>query len=185
MAQPVPGGSELSAAARRLAGIADRLGLRVATAESCTGGLVAKAITDLPGASEYFAGGMIAYANDIKVTGLGVDPASLDTCGAVSREVALQMADGARRRFAADVAMAITGVAGPGGGAPDKPVGTVWLAVALPDGSSQARVERFSGGRGAVRDASAAAILEMAADAVLKPAADAARGATYGPAAAD
>ena len=163
--------------ARRLAGIATRLGLRVATAESCTGGLLAKTITDLPGASAHYAGGVVAYANDVKVKHLGVDPGILEARGAVSREVALEMAAGALRRFRADVAMAVTGIAGPEGGAPGKPVGTVWIAVALPGGTTHARGERFAGDRGMVRSASVAAVLEMAAEA-------AGRG-TYGPAAGD
>ena len=177
MAPPVPGHPELTAVARRLAGIATRLGLRVATAESCTGGLLAKIITDLPGASAHYAGGVVAYANDVKVKHLGVDPGSLEAHGAVSREVALEMAAGACRRFEADVAMAVTGIAGPDGGAPGKPVGTVWLAVALQDGTAHARVERFAGDRRAGRKESAAAALEMAAEAAGR--------ATYGPAAGD
>lgn len=177
MAAPVPGQQELTAGARRLADIAIRLGLRVATAESCTGGLLAKIITDLPGASAHYAGGVVAYANDVKVKHLGVDPESLEAHGAVSREVALEMAAGARRRFRADVAMAVTGIAGPEGGAPGKPVGTVWLAVALPGGTAQARVKHFAGDRATVRDASVAAVLEMAAEAAGRP--------TYGPAARD
>ena len=167
----------MTAGARRLAGIATRLGLRVATAESCTGGLLAKIITDLPGASAHYAGGVVAYANDVKVKHLGVDPESLEAHGAVSREVALEMAAGACRRFEADVAMAVTGIAGPDGGAPGKPVGTVWLAVALQGGTAHARVERFAGDRRAVRNASVAAALEMAAEAAGR--------ATYGPAAGD
>ena len=152
--------------ARRLADISARRGLRVATAESCTGGMLAKAITDLPGASAHYAGGVIAYANDVKIRHLGVDPGSLDECGAVSEVVAIQMAHGAQRRFGADVAMAVTGVAGPDGGTGEKPVGTVWLAVALSNGTDCARLERFAGDREAVREASAAAVLEMAAEAV-------------------
>lgn len=177
MAPPFPGQPELTAGARRLAGIATRLGLRIATAESCTGGLLAKIITDLPGASTHYAGGVVAYANDVKVKHLGVDAGSLEAHGAVSREVALQMAVGARRRFAADVAMAVTGIAGPDGGAPGKPVGTVWFAVALQGGTAHARVKRFAGDRRAVRNASVAAVLEMAAEAAGRT--------TYGPAGED
>ncbi len=167
------GGPQLIAAAQRLARIATRRGLRVASAESCTGGLLAKSITDLPGASAHYAGGVVAYANDVKVAQLGVDPASLEAHGAVSREVAVQMACGARSRFAADVAMAVTGIAGPKGGTPGKPVGTVWLAVAMADGQDRARKACFPGDREAVRDASVAVVLQMAAEA--------AGGATYGP----
>ena len=149
---------------------AARRGIRVATAESCTGGLLAKTITDLPGASAYFVGGVIAYADDVKVAHLCVDRASLEEYGAVSRVVALEMAAGAARRFGADLAMAVTGIAGPDGGTPEKPVGTVWMAVAAPDGTGRARLERFEGDRGAVRRMSVATVLEMAAEA-----------ATYGP----
>ena len=177
MAAPESGRASLAAGARRLAAVASRLGLRVVTAESCTGGLLAKTITDVPGASAHYAGGVVSYANDLKVELLGVDPRVLEEHGAVSREVALGMATGARRRFAADLAMAVTGVAGPDGGTPEKPVGTVWFAVALADGSRTAGVERFPGDRAAVRDASVAAVLEMAAEA--------AEGAVYGPAARD
>lgn len=150
--------------ARQLADIAARRALRIATAESCTGGLLATTITDLPGASGYYAGGVIAYADDIKVRHLGVDPASLEGHGAVSRVVALQMAAGACRRFAADVAMAVTGIAGPGGGTPEKPVGTVWLAVARADGTGSARLKQFEGGREAVRIQSVAAVIAMATE---------------------
>lgn len=177
MAPPVPGHAGLTTASRRLAGIVTRGGLRVATAESCTGGLLAKTITDLPGASAWYAGGVVAYANEVKVRHLGVAPATLEEQGAVSREVALQMAAGALRAFAADVSMAVTGIAGPEGGTPGKPVGTVWLAVALPGGTVHARLERFPGDRGEVRGASVAAVLEMAAEAAGR--------ATYGPAAGD
>ncbi len=177
MAAPVPGHAELTAAARRLAEVATRGGMRVATAESCTGGLLAKTITDLPGASVHYAGGVVAYADEVKVTQLGVDPETLKVHGAVSREVALQMAAGARRRLGADVAMAVTGIAGPEGGTAEKPVGTVWLAVALPGGEVRARAECFAGDRGAVRDRSVAAVLKMAAGAAASLA--------YGPVAGD
>lgn len=149
--------------ARRLADAIVARGLRVATAESCTGGLLAKIITDLPGASAWYAGGVIAYANDVKVGSLGVDPATLETHGAVSRAVVQEMAAGACRRFDADLVLAVTGIAGPGGGTPEKPVGTVWLAVALTDGTSLAGVERFEGDREAVRMKSAARVFEVAA----------------------
>ena len=167
-----PGGvsrsaGRVAARARALAEAAARGGLRVATAESCTGGMLAKTITDLSGASAYFVGGVIAYADDVKVDRLGVDPASLEEHGAVSRVVALEMAAGAAHRFGADVAMAVTGIAGPDGGTPEKPVGTVWMAVTLPDGTANARLERFEGDRAAVRRMSVATVLEMAAEAAM------------------
>ncbi|MYG81742.1 MAG: CinA family protein [Gemmatimonadetes bacterium] len=161
------GGGRVAANVRALATAAARRGIRVATAESCTGGLLAKAITDLPGASAYFVGGVIAYGDDVKVAHLGVDRTSLEEHGAVSRVVALEMAAGAARRFGADVAMAVTGIAGPDGGTPEKPVGTVWMAVAAPDGTARARLQRFEGDRLAVRRMSVATVLEMAAEAAM------------------
>lgn len=158
------GGRSLADAARRLAAAAARRGLRLATAESCTGGLLATTITDLPGASAHYAGGVVAYSNDVKTGHLGVDPASLEEHGAVSRAVALQMACGAVRRFRADLAMAVTGIAGPGGGTPEKPVGTVWLAVAVAGGPASATLKRFPGDRDSVRRASVARVLELAAE---------------------
>lgn len=152
--------------AERLSSAAASGGLRVATAESCTGGMLAAAITDLPGASEHYAGGIVAYADDVKIRHLGVDPGDLESRGAVSEEVALQMAGGACRRFSADVAMAVTGIAGPGGGTPEKPVGTVWMAVGLSDGTGRARRACFAGERSAVRAQSVEEVLAMAVEVV-------------------
>ena len=123
---------------------------RLATAESCTGGRIAAAITSVPGASLSFAGGIVAYENDVKITQLDVDSAVLDAAGAVSEEAALAMARGARRRFEADVSVSATGIAGPTGGTPEKPVGLVWLAVETP-GGSRARSYHFPGERDAVQ----------------------------------
>ncbi|MDE2876255.1 MAG: nicotinamide-nucleotide amidohydrolase family protein [Gemmatimonadota bacterium] len=148
--------------ASRLSTAAVAGGMRVATAESCTGGLLSAALTDVPGASAYYAGGVVAYADDVKVRHLGVDPDTLSIHGAVSETVALQMAAGACRRFAADVAMAVTGIAGPGGGTPEKPVGTVWMAVGTSDGSVSAKRMRFRGDRTAVRGRSVEKVLSMA-----------------------
>lgn len=147
---------------RQLAARAMARGLRIATAESCTGGLLGKAITDLPGASAFYVGGLVAYSDDVKIRHLSVDPAMLEVHGAVSRIVALQMALGACRHFSADLGMAVTGIAGPGGGTAEKPVGTVWLAVARPAGTAIARVEHFAGDRDSVRERSVAAVLAMA-----------------------
>jgi nicotinamide-nucleotide amidase len=110
-------------------------GLKLATAESCTGGMVAARLTDIPGASASFVGGVVAYSDDVKRSELGVPDELLVAHGAVSAEVAGAMAEGARQRLAADVAVAVTGVAGPGGGTPEKPVGRVYLHAAGPDGS--------------------------------------------------
>ncbi len=106
-----------------------RANLRLATAESCTGGLIAKLITDIPGASDVFVGSVVSYSNDVKSSLLGVPEDVLRERGAVSRETALYMADGARRACHADIAVSTTGIAGPGGGTKEKPVGTVWVAV--------------------------------------------------------
>ena len=117
-------------------------GRRIATAESCTGGLLAARLTERPGSSAYLAGGLVTYANDAKSELLGVDPALIETHGAVSEPVAEAMAAGALRRFGADTAVAITGVAGPGGGTEDKPVGTVCFTVALAGGAPSTRTLR-------------------------------------------
>ncbi|MEJ2206826.1 MAG: CinA family nicotinamide mononucleotide deamidase-related protein, partial [Gemmatimonadota bacterium] len=135
-----------------------RAGLRLAVAESCTGGLVAKRITDLEGSSEVLEGGIVAYANEVKVRHLGVDPAVLDGEGAVSEVVARQMALGVASRFGVACGLAITGVAGPGGGTEAKPVGTVWIAASVP-GRIAARLERFPGDRADVRERAAQAAL--------------------------
>jgi nicotinamide-nucleotide amidase len=140
-------------------------GATIATAESCTGGLIAARLTDVPGSSDYFLGGIVAYANDVKSGGLGVVPATLATHGAVSEETAIEMAAGARARFAADWAISATGIAGPGGGTPEKPVGTVWIAVAGP-GGVRARLLRPPGDRALIRGWTVAAALELAREAL-------------------
>lgn len=105
----------------------------LAAAESCTGGGFCAAVTDVPGSSAYFLGGVVAYSNDSKVRDLGVPRALIDAAGAVSEAVAVAMAEGARTRFGSDIGVGITGVAGPGGASPGKPVGTVCVAVAAGD----------------------------------------------------
>jgi nicotinamide-nucleotide amidase len=135
-------------------------GWRVVTAESCTGGLVAAAITDIPGSSAWFDRGFVTYTNDAKRDDLGVAEALLEQYGAVSEPVALAMAAGALLRSAADVAVAITGIAGPGGGTPGKPVGTVCFAFARRDAAAQARTLHLSGNRAAVRAESVDVALE-------------------------
>ena len=126
----------------------------LATAESCTGGLVGAALTDLPGSSAWYRGGVIAYANELKTGLLGVPPELLAAHGAVSAQTAAAMAAGARTRTGADFAIAITGIAGPSGGSPEKPVGLVFLAVAHPDGTATFE-HRFAGSRADIRAAAA------------------------------
>lgn len=104
-------------------------GLRLAVAESCTGGLVGHRITNIPGSSTFYLGSVTAYAYEAKVRLLGVKWSSLEKYGAVSREVALEMALGVRRTFAADIGLSVTGIAGPGGGTPNKPVGYTWVGI--------------------------------------------------------
>jgi nicotinamide-nucleotide amidase len=135
-------------------------GLRLATAESCTGGLVAARLTDVPGASDVFVGSIVAYSNEVKAAQLAVPEAVLAEHGAVSEEVAAEMARGARARLGADVAVAVTGVAGPGGGTEDKPVGLVFLHAAGPDGELARRLD-FPGDRGTIRQRAAVAALHL------------------------
>lgn len=109
-------------------------GWRLAVAESCTGGLIGHRITNVPGSSTYYVGSIIAYAYDAKVRLLGVSWKALETHGAVSREVALEMAEGVRKTLSADVGLAVSGIAGPGGGTPEKPVGLTWIGLSTPEG---------------------------------------------------
>ena len=125
-------------------------GLFLATAESCTGGLIAAACTDLAGSSAWFERGFVTYSNAAKTEMLGVDAALIDGHGAVSEAVVRAMATGALAHSHAQVAVAVTGVAGPSGGSADKPVGTVWLGFAL-GGQVHAECQHFPGDRGAVR----------------------------------
>jgi PncC family amidohydrolase len=120
--------------------------LTLCTAESCTGGLIAHLITNIPGSSEYFLGGIISYSNQAKVDLLGVSWNTLNSFGAVSQETVLEMAIGAREKFNADIAVSVSGVAGPGGGTPSKPVGTVWVGLATRN-KNEARHFLFYGNR--------------------------------------
>ncbi|CAN5784498.1 competence/damage-inducible protein A [soil metagenome] len=129
-------------------------GRRIATAESCTAGLLAARLTDRPGSSAYVTGGAVVYSNDAKAEILGVDPGLIATHGAVSEPVAEAMADGALARFSADTAIAITGIAGPGGGTESKPVGTVCLTVKLGDGRTRTRTMHLPGNRADIRERS-------------------------------
>lgn len=138
---------------------------KIAVAESCTGGMLGARLTEIAGSSDWFAGGVIAYANDVKVEQLGVPSGLLDAHGAVSEPVAVAMADGVRDRLKADAAVAITGIAGPGGGSAEKPVGTVVIAVAA--GPALVRTYRFVGDRAMVRLQSVVAALELVRRALL------------------
>jgi PncC family amidohydrolase len=139
-----------------------RDGLRIAVAESCTGGLLGGRITDAAGASRAFLGGVIAYSNEAKARHLGVDARLFDDGhGAVSAAVAEGMARGALRHFGADVALAVSGIAGPGGGTPDKPVGLVWLAAVGPRDLLSVHRIRADGDRAAVRRQAVAEALRL------------------------
>ena len=136
------------------------LGAHLATAESCTGGLIGHLITEVPGSSAYYVGGVVAYSNEVKVQLLGVRHETLVRHGAVSRETATEMAQGAQRLFGCEYAVAVTGIAGPTGGTPEKPVGLTYVAVATPHG---VQVKRFvwSGNRSENKRLSARAALEL------------------------
>jgi nicotinamide-nucleotide amidase len=132
---------------------------RLVTAESCTGGWIAKAVTDIPGSSDWFDCGMAAYSYEAKQALLGVRPQTLETHGAVSRETVIEMVSGALVNSGASVAVAVTGIAGPGGGSEGKPVGTVWIGWKRRGGYAHAEVFHFDGDRDAVRRQTVAAAL--------------------------
>ena len=136
------------------------LGKTLATAESCSGGLIAHRITNVAGASAIFAGGMVAYSNTVKENLLGVSAVTLTSFGAVSAETAREMVLGAQRCFGVDYAIAVTGIAGPGGGTKEKPVGLVYIAVAGPQGAMVKRHE-FNGAREVIKQQTADAALAM------------------------
>jgi nicotinamide-nucleotide amidase len=135
-------------------------GVRLGTAESCTGGLLGGRLTDIPGSSTGYAGGVVCYANELKISLLGVPPHLIETHGAVSEPVARAMAEGAIERLGVDVAVSVTGIAGPEGGSEDKPVGTVWIGLAGA-GAAEARRTVFGGGRHEVRARAAQAALYL------------------------
>lgn len=141
-------------------------GLKIATAESCTGGLIAHRITNIAGSSDYFLGGIVAYANEAKVVQLGVSRGTLRDYGAVSRETALEMARGARAALGAEVAVSVTGIAGPGGGFPNKPVGTTWIGLVTAEGE-WARHFVWGGDRLENKELSAEAALQLVLDYLL------------------
>ncbi|MFZ5844690.1 MAG: CinA family protein [Pseudomonadota bacterium] len=141
--------------AQQVANLAQLLtsnGMWLATAESCTGGLIAAACTALPGSSRWFDRGFVTYSNDAKQQLLGVSADTLNTFGAVSSETVMAMAFGALARSKADIAISVSGIAGPDGGTDAKPVGTVWFGLARKGVAVEARLQRFDGERAAVRE---------------------------------
>ena len=140
-------------------------GLTVGTAESCTAGMISARIADIPGSSDVLLGGIVSYSNDVKRKLLGVREETLRLHGAVSEECASEMASGARRALGRDIAVSVTGIAGPGGGTPEKPVGTVCFGISTADGV-RTKTERFgeSGSRNGVRTLTVAAALGMIED---------------------
>ena len=163
-----PNDDEIRSLAARVATHLLRAGLSLAVAESCTGGWVTKACTDLPGSSGWLRGGVVAYSNEAKVSLLGVREETLRRAGAVSEAVVREMAVGALDRFGGDVAIAVSGIAGPDGAQPGKPVGTVWLAWAFDSDDQRevrAEVRVFGGDREAVRRQAVARALAGVLDA--------------------
>jgi len=172
---PVEPSAELEplvALARRIQDAMLERELSLATAESCTGGLVAFALTEIAGSSDYYAGGIVSYSNALKEAELAVKHATLERHGAVSAQTAVEMADGARHRYGADVAVSVTGIAGPGGGSDAKPVGLTYVAVADDHGTD---VRRFlwpddrHGNRLRSAEAALALVLERVAGASVGP----------------
>lgn len=154
-----PSDAVLADAAGRLGAALRAAGAKLATAESCTGGWIAKVVTDIAGSSEWFGAGFVTYSNAAKTEMLGVDAGVLAEHGAVSEAVVRAMAAGAKRRAGAELAVAVSGVAGPAGGTPAKPVGTVWFAWDTPAGI-ETEHRRFAGDRDAVRRRAVARALE-------------------------
>lgn len=146
--------------AQRVIALATDKKALLATAESCTGGLIAGALTSVPHSSVVVQGGIISYSNDVKRCELGVSGSDLESHGAVSEPVALQMAQGARMKLSTTLAVSVTGVAGPGGGSEEKPVGTVWFGIASPAGT-KAEVRHFTGDRSTVRVQTVSHALEL------------------------
>jgi nicotinamide-nucleotide amidase len=164
---PSPSELDTPALVELLADLLQRKHWLMATAESCTGGLIAGACTDLSGSSNWFERGFVTYSNEAKTAMLGVDAALIATHGAVSEPVARAMAEGAVARSLAQTAVAVTGVAGPTGGSPDKPVGTVWFGWSV-DGHVHTERRRFDGDRAAVRAATVHHALQTLAERVGK-----------------
>ena len=156
----VPSQDELEGLAEELGRRLTERGWRAATAESCTGGWIAQCMTAIAGSSDWFESGLVTYSNAAKIALLGVDPMTIERCGAVSGEVAAAMAEGALRVAGADLAVAVTGIAGPSGGTSTKPVGTVWLGFAATGMKVDAEMRHFDGDRREVRAGTVSFALE-------------------------
>lgn len=156
----IPSDVQLEALAARVATVMQRRALMLASAESCTGGWIAKTLTDLSGSSAWFEAGVVSYSNQAKISLLGVRSETLERTGAVSEETALEMVSGALNRLNVGIAVAVTGIAGPTGGTPQKPVGTVWIGWQRRGGAARAKLFHFPGDREAVRRQTVAAALE-------------------------
>lgn len=166
-ATPVPTDATLRALAESVGEMLRERGQVLATGESCTGGWIAKLLTDVAGSSGWFDGAAVTYGNDAKRSLLGVSAATLRRDGAVSQACALEMVAGALAGFGASIAVAVTGIAGPGGGTADKPVGTVWIAWGRRGGSASAQRFHFEGDRDAVRRRTVVAALQGVAKMLL------------------
>jgi nicotinamide-nucleotide amidase len=160
MSPAVPDDSALGELAQRVGSALKAQHLMLVTAESCTGGWIAKTATDLAGSSEWFDSGIVAYSYEAKQAFLGVRPHTLETHGAVSRETVIEMVSGALVHSGASIAVAVTGIAGPSGGTSDKPVGSVWLAWKRRGGYPTAKSFHFDGDREAVRRRTVEAALQ-------------------------
>jgi nicotinamide-nucleotide amidase len=135
--------------------------MRLATAESCTGGMIAAAVTDRSGSSAVFERGFVTYSNEAKIEDLGVKSETIETYGAVSEQTAIEMAQGALKNSHADIALSVTGIAGPNGGSPEKPVGLVYIGIAQPNKKPFAIKNNFDGDRTSIRQATVEKALEM------------------------
>ncbi|MEP6940297.1 MAG: CinA family protein [Rudaea sp.] len=158
-APAIPSDAELFALAQDVATLFGERGATLVAAESCTGGWIAKTLTDIAGSSTWFECGVVVYSYEAKESLLGVRPETLEHQGAVSRETVTEMVAGALARFGATVAVAVTGIAGPSGGMPGKPVGTVWIGWKRRGGYAQTELFQFDGDREAVRRQTVAAAL--------------------------
>lgn len=151
---------QITALEVQVGGLLRQRNWRLATAESCTGGLIGNRLTDVPGSSDYYLGGIIAYANQVKISQLGVRAQTLDVNGAVSQETVIEMASGVRRLLDADVGLSVSGIAGPGGGSPEKPVGLTWIGLSAP-GIEQAWSYIWRGSRRQIKKQTADQALKL------------------------